>query len=471
MRLPSPRRFWRLLALVALLGSPLTLVGSAAGQTLPTWLPGVSSDDPQDQPGGRRWWRKHKKKKVYVAGQGYQVPGFEGYFDENGKPITAPVDEIVVKLDGDADEPGGLIPGLDPKAAAGAVKEAIGLGPNEQLAQQLLEQGVEEFKAEKLDAAAETFEKAAARWPGSQIEAQALFNRAEALYFDKHYKKAADVYVQLLDKHPSTTRLDETIERLWSIAQYWETEHFEDSYQAPLDFNATQRTRPWTDTIGNAVKVYEAIRLNDPTGPRADDAIMATAGIYFRRNRFHDADYHYTLLRNEYPRSEHQFDAHVLGLQSILRKYQGADYDGQPLAEAKKLESRIRANFSGNLSQEERDRLREVRAVLAASIEERDLKMAEYYANIDQNRSARIYYEKIVREYPDSPTAEVARERLAALGALPDTPDVPLEWLVEMFPENQERAAVNGIEEIAPPASAPQVAEQPQNEANPTITR
>jgi TolA-binding protein len=443
----------------------------AVGQGLPSWLPGAASDDPQDQPGGRRWWRKHKKKKVYVAGQGYQVPGFEGYFDENGKPITAPVDEIVVKLDGDPDEGAGLIPGLDPKKAAGAVKEAIGLGPNEQLAQQLLEQGVVEFQEGKLDAAAETFEKAAARWPGSQIEAQAMFNRAEVLFKDEHYKKAADAYILLLDKHPSTTRLDETIERLWSIAQYWETEHFSDSYQAPLDFNATQRTRPWTDTIGNSVKVYEAIRLNDPTGPRADDAIMATAGIYFRRARFHDADYHYTLLRNEYPRSEHQFDAHVLGLQSILRKYQGADYDGQPLAEAKKLESRIRANFSGNLSQEERDRLREVRAILAASIEERDMKMAEYYANIDQNRSARIYYEKIVKEYPDSPTAEVARERLAALGELPDTPDVPLEWLVEIFPENQERAAVNGIDEIAPPQSTPQVAEQPQNEANPTVTR
>ncbi|MGL4511553.1 MAG: tetratricopeptide repeat protein [Lacipirellulaceae bacterium] len=460
-----------LLTLVALLtlGEPLS--PPAHAQALPGWLPGVASDDPEDQPGGRRWWRKHKKQKVYVPSEGYQVPGFDGYFDENGKPMPAPVDEIVVKLDGDPEEDGGLIPGLDPKKAAGAVKEAMGLGPNEQLAQQFLDRGVTEFQGGKLDAAAESFEKAAARWPGSQIEAQALFNRAEALYFDKHYKGAADAYVKLLDEHPSTPRLDATIERLWEIGQYWEREHFTDSYQAPLDFNATEPTRPWTDTIGNAVKVYEAIRLNDPTGPRADDAIMATAGIYFRRERFHDADYHYGLLRQEYPRSEHQFDAHVLGLQSILRKYQGADYDGQPLAEAKRLESRIRANFSGNLSSEERDRLRDVRAQLAASIEERDLKMAEYYANVDQNRSAKVYFEKVLKEHPESPAADVARERLAAVKELPETPDVPLEWFVEIFPQNQERAAIDGIEEVAPAAVAPQVAAQPQDAAATTVTR
>ena len=87
--------------------------------------------------------------------------------------------------------------------------------------------------------------------------------------------------------------------------------------------NGYDQTRPWLDTLGHAIKTYDNIRLNDPTGPRADDAIMATANIYFQRGRFDDADYHYSLLRREYPRSELQFEAHLLGLQAKLRKYQG----------------------------------------------------------------------------------------------------------------------------------------------------
>ena len=81
---------------------------------------------------------------------------------------------------------------------------------------------------------------------------------------------------------------------------------------------------------------------------------MATANIYFDRGRFDDADYHYTLLRREYPRSELQFEAHLLGLQAKLRKYQGEDYDGTPLEEAKTLVKQLRSQFAGRLSTKKR---------------------------------------------------------------------------------------------------------------------
>ena len=102
--------------------------------------------------------------------------------------------------------------------------------------------------------------------------------------------------------------------------------------------------------------------MNDPTGPRADDAIMATANIYFRQGKYEDADYHYSLLRREYPRSEFQFEAHLLGLQSKMRKYQGADYDGTPLEEAKDLVKQLHVQFAGQLKPEEKERLRVVSA-------------------------------------------------------------------------------------------------------------
>ena len=93
----------------------------------------------------------------------------------------------------------------------------------------------------------------------------------------------------------------------------------------------TDKTRTLFDTHGHAMRVYDRVRLDDPTGPLADDSIMATANAMFVKARYEDADYYYTLLRTDYPKSEHQFQAHLLGLKSKLLKYQGPDYEGAPL--------------------------------------------------------------------------------------------------------------------------------------------
>ena len=62
-----------------------------------------------------------------------------------------------------------------------------------------------------------------------------------------------------------------------------------------------------------------------------------TANAFFVRGRWSDADYYYTLLRNDYPKSEFQVQAHLLGLAMKLKLYQGPDYDGKALLEADEL--------------------------------------------------------------------------------------------------------------------------------------
>src|SRR4029078_5777142 len=143
----------------------------------------------------------------------------------------------------------------------------------------------------------------------------------------------------------------------------------------PATPNAWDKTRPWFDTIGHAIKTYDSIRLNIPPGPRSDDAIMATANIYFSRGRYDDADYHYTLLRKEYPRSELQFEAHLLGLQAKIRKYQGENYDGTPLEEAKVLVKSLNSQFASRLPPDEKKRLAEREAMLNKEVASRDYRM------------------------------------------------------------------------------------------------
>lgn len=434
---------------------------------------GGADDAAPRKGGGREWWRRHKSKAEFVPGQGYRVAGYEGFYDGAGVPIEAPVDQQTIRLSRVEASSGGLLPGLDPKKAAARVKEAAGYGPDEAAARKLLEEGVALFEDGKRSAAAGRFKDAAARWPGTDLAAKAMFNRAEALYFDNDLKAAADAYVELLDKHPSTPKLDATVERLWTIAQFWEQTHFAESWRPPFDYQPFTDKRPTFDTIGHAVRLYEAIRLNDPTGPRADDAIMATAGVHFRRKQYADADYHYRLLREQYPRSDHQFDAHLLGLQSLLQKYHGPDYDGSPLHEAKRLEEQTRLNFAGRLSDDDKERLTQVRAQIAAALESRTLRMADYYEGTGHIGAARYYLTQAQREHAGGPAAEKAEARLAELEGLPADPDEPLGWLVNLLPENKRFESINSIQEIdaansaptsAPPGGGTMVADQSAND-------
>lgn len=397
--------------------------------------------------GSAKWWKKNKKKAEFHVGKGYQVPGVEGYFDGMGRPLDRAVTMAPPPSDSDQDMEKGLAPGLDPRAMYGAVKSAVGLGPNDQVAHQMFMDGEKLFEEKRYQAAAEAYESAADRAIDMRIKEDALFMLAESYYFDDRCIYARDAYNELADKYPSTRYLDKLVEREWAIARYLEAYSYA-HYDMPASPNAWDKTRPWFDTQGHAIKTYENIRMNDPTGPRADDAIMATAGVYFRKKKYEDADYHYELLRKEYPRSDYQFEAHLLGLRSKLLKYQGADYDGTPLEEAQLLVKQLRTNFGGQLSAEERERLQTVSAQLHQEVASRDMKMARFYDGTKNYASAKTYYAEVIEKYPDSQFAQQAKERMTELASLPDFPEKRLAWFVEAFPKGKEHASLANVPEI-----------------------
>jgi outer membrane protein assembly factor BamD (BamD/ComL family) len=190
------------------------------------------------------------------------------------------------------------------------------------------------------------------------------------------------------------------------------------------------------------MKAYENIRLNDPTGPLADDAVMATANSYFLRGRYIDADAQYDILRKEYPRSQHQYDAHILGLQCKLRKYQGPSYDGKPLEEAKLLVKQLKIQFSGELDQEQRSQLVKVDAQLTQELATREFNMGKHFDGLEEYGSAKYYYAEVIKNHPESQLAVTARERLQEIGGLPERPSSILDPALDFLPESAERRAI-----------------------------
>ncbi|HEX4414108.1 MAG TPA: hypothetical protein VH107_10810, partial [Lacipirellulaceae bacterium] len=146
--------------------------------------------------------------------------------------------------------------------------------------------------------------------------------------------------------------------------------------------------------------------------------------------------------------SELQFEAHLLGLQAKLRKYQGQDYDGTPLEEAKTLVKQLNSQFSGRLSKEEKERLGTVEGQLNMEVANRDYRMAAYYDYKEDYGAAKFYYAQVVKKYPNTEVAKKATDRVATIKDLPDEPAKKLAFLIDMLPESRERTRVARIPEL-----------------------
>jgi len=321
---------------------------------------------------------------------------------------------------------------FSPDNITATFKRLTGNGPNEGVARALLDEGEGLFRQRQYAAAAERFEKAAKRWPDSPLEEDALFLAGESYFFSDRYPKAQDTYDNLLKKHDNSRYLDTVSKRLFAIGRYWEDMHRKQQHW-PVTPNFDDKTQPMFDTFGNAVKAYQSVLQRDPRGPLADDAVMAIANGYFHKGRFEDAAYHYDMLRTEYPNSEHQQVAHVLAVQSKLRVYQGEEYDRTPLEEADDIAAQALTQFRGELG-EEQNRLLETRDRIVEEKAKRDWTMARYYENKRQYGAARFYYQSVIKDYPLTRHADMARQRLAQIQAEPDEPPDRFGWLNKVLP-------------------------------------
>ena len=333
-----------------------------------------------------------------------------------------------------ADSGGGVVHGWDlfkPKNWKKGWYRMTGRAPNEPIARQAYAEGDALFKAGKYAEAAEKYKIAAIRWPESTLEEDAMFMLGESYFFSDQYYRSSETFARLLKQYENSRHLDRVVVRDFAIARYWEREA--DKHLALVP-NFTDKTLPYFDPLGNGIAVYESIRLNDPTGPLADDATFATANAYFLDRRYEDADYHYELIRKEYPHSEFQLQSHLLGLRAKLRTYQGAEYDDKPLGESDKLINSTLQQFGAEIA-EERDRLVRVQRAIRAQRAEREWENGEYYYRRKYYRAARVYYSNLLKTYPDTNFAEMAQARLDETKNFRPVPKNYWTWVGRVFGE------------------------------------
>jgi outer membrane protein assembly factor BamD (BamD/ComL family) len=355
----------------------------------------------------------------------------------HGDPASSqPPDTRRYEGDDSGEDEGLKLSDFSPSNIGATVKKLTGNGPNEEVARGLYQEGEALFQEGKYEEAAERFKRAAGRAPRSPLQEDCLFMLAESLFFADQYPKANDAYADLLKKYEYSRHLDTVVARQMSIGRYWEQLNAADPAWF-LSLQVTDPTRPKFDTFGYALKAYESVRMNDPTGPLADDSIMATGNAYFLKGRYEDAAYQYDLIRKEYPKSEHQLNAHLLGMKSKLETYQGPKYDGSPLEEAGKIADETVRQFGQELGSE-RERVVRTQNEIHEKQAEREWSIAQFYEKKKDYRAARIYYQSILDEYPATETAQRAKTRLGEIEGLPDKPTNYFRWLTDVFPSESD---------------------------------
>src|SRR5262245_8710786 len=333
---------------------------------------------------------------------------------------------------------------LAPENWGKEAKKAVGLGPNKPIAEQAFEEGIKQYKAKNFNAARKQFAKAADRWPDSALEEDATFMEGESYFFADRYSSAVDTYGNLVKKYPNTRYLDIVISHQFMVARYWQQmDHAH--HRWTLVANLFDRTQPLFDTGGHWINSLAGVRVNDPRGPLADSAIMAVANEYYLKHRFEDADYYYGLLRTDYPKSKYQLQAHLLGIQCKLLKYQGPAYNGKPLEEADQLIDQTLLTFNREMhdDRDERDRLVRAKAEIKAQRATRDVMLAQYWDHGEHYGAAKIYYAKVMKDYPDTPFSNDAKTRLAALDGKPDNPPNRLAFLTDWWDPAAKREAAD----------------------------
>ena len=136
---------------------------------------------------------------------------------------------------------------------------------------------------------------------------------------------------------------------------------------------------------------------------------MMTASYYLRRKDFVESDRYLTILREEYPDSPHLKDAFELGSHVRLMSYDGPYYDGSSLDGAAQLTAQTLNLFP---DAESRPQMRQSLQKMYNLKAQRRWKEVEFYEAKGNDRAVGIACIQLIKEYPDTKHADLARKRL-----------------------------------------------------------
>lgn len=261
------------------------------------------------------------------------------------------------------------------------------------------------FENEEHKAAYKGFKKLLANYPDAKEAAEAQYYVARCMEkFGKPYEAFLE-YQKVIDTYPNSQRINEVVEREYSIGEYFlNREHKKWMGVSLYDF-----------VDHPSVEIFKRIVAKVPYSEYAPRAQYKLANILIQLGRWEEAREAFQKVIDNYSDSEWAAPAKYQLAVATARAFPGADYDSSYLEEAaERLDEFIEDYPEAQISSQAQDQLKTLREREA----KKSFDIARFYENQGKYKSAVLYYAKVADNYPDSGYRDVSIERAAELGEL-----------------------------------------------------
>ena len=214
---------------------------------------------------------------------------------------------------------------------------------------------------------------------------------------------AAKEFQSLIANYPDTDHYDAAIGKQYEIGD----RYFERGQKKVDQRWALWKKRP----LKRAVEVYSMVIENQPFTANAAKAQYQVGLCRYTTENYLEAAFDYRRVIEDYPGSDWVDEASYGLAMCYYDMSLPADYDQTP----SQLTIDAIDSFGNRYPDDERlAGLREKQTEMRERIAQQQLLTAKFYEKRRKFGSAKIYYEVLVKNYPDSQAAQVANEWLAA---------------------------------------------------------
>lgn len=272
--------------------------------------------------------------------------------------------------------------------------------------EQLFELGMSFGRERRTDEAVTVFELIAAHGPTPELKERAFFKRAEALWSGGRFEDAHQAYAAFALRHPESVQAEEAKEQAMACA-------------LRLAELGDPQTVFGLVTVAYSSKTgRELLREFLKRYPREKTSAKYyyLLGEFLVRQEEDEAEAEFVLLLQEYPGSGYAARALIHLAEIQMRRFHGVAYDGKPLREAKRHFARFLEEYGGTdetLTAKVRGEIARIQELLA----EKEWRIGDYYHGRGYPRAAKMYFEHVVRTFPDTSWAERSRTSLKELAA------------------------------------------------------
>jgi len=256
------------------------------------------------------------------------------------------------------------------------------------------------YEQKKYEEAKREFKKLLKAYPKSFEASESQYYLALTEEAQGNLYEAYLAYQKVIDKYPFSERIQEIIEREYKIAEKFMTGEKRKAIGVALPVE------------NPAIEIFSKVVENSTYGPLAPVAQYKLGLVLEGLTRYYEAEEAFNKVVSNYPNSEWVAAAKFQIASCRASVSKGPDYDQGAAKEAKeKFEEFVKEHSDAVLSRDAEKNISQLKEKEAESA----YNIGRFYEKQKEYESAKIYYNDVINNYPDSAWVRAALGRLQVL--------------------------------------------------------